>query len=105
QGGYFPWTSLYASEFTDIIQVHAYSFDGTWGDYLQNGYRREIIEAKKFNKPVWVGEFGVKISNPKWRELTTAAFEIAKEENVPAMIWTHRYDPYDGLSPEKIEIY
>lgn len=105
KGTYHPWTSLYKSDFVDIIQVHSYAFDGTWTTYLEEGFRRSILEAKKFQKPVFVGEFGVKKDNPKKYEILEAALKITQEENVPALVWTHRYDAYGELDDKTIKLF
>lgn len=104
-GKYMPWTKLYSSKYTDIIQVHCYGYEKDPDNYLEQKYRTYIREAKKFNRPVMVGEFSVKLLQANREELIRRSFEIAKEEGVPALFWTHRFDPFGELDDVTIETF
>lgn len=105
-GKYRPWKSLYKSKYTDIIQIHCYGMEAGYL-YFKYRYKLYIKEAKKYNKPVMIGEFAIIKGTPFLKSKVKKALEIAKEENIPALYWTHKFDPlgYGGLSDDVLEVY
>ncbi len=91
---------------TDVIQVHTYSLDNSnWRTFLKNGLPKALNFAKGFGKPVLLGEFAVRTDNPNRNEIIKATYQAAKEHDVPAMIWTHRYDQFGDLNNDILKIY
>ena len=106
EGEFQPWANLYKSRYTDVIQVHSYGFEGpNWRSFLTDKFAQAIQVSKGFGKPVMAAEFSVRSDNPNRYAVIKAIYQLAREKDVPAMIWTHRYDQFGELDDQIIKIY
>ncbi len=106
EGEYQPWVSFYKSSATDIIQIHSYGFDNAnWRTFLKGPFNNSLKIAKSFHKPVLLGEFSVRTDNPIRNEIIKEIYQTAKDNQIPAMLWTHRWDQFGDLNKKIIKIY
>ncbi len=103
-GVFYPWEKAYSSPYADIIQIHAYGF-AAGEQYIRGLLTTYFKELKKYKKAIFVGEFAPEKTNKQRAKLLRKSLALAKKNNIPMFIWTHRYDSFGEVTDEDLKIY
>lgn len=98
------WHSLFNHQLNDIVQIHTYD-EVLNPDKIANNIRTYVQRARRFNKPIVIGEFASKKDNPRRAEFLEAALKAAQSVDASAWLYASIWDEFGDMNDELFEVF
>jgi endo-1,4-beta-mannosidase len=103
-GGGVTIDELFRSPYLDILQPHLW-YERFDPEQAVDNLRDYVARLRGYKKPIIIGEFASEVENPRRYEFIESFLSAAKEEGVPALLWTNKGTHLGGMDETIFGVY